>query len=185
MRYAHIDNNEVVGIYHLASAVIREDYIQSETAEIGQLYIPQTGEFINQEPEHIVAHTISNQLITADGQPLQLFAGNYYCQPGDTIQLVGNITDSEGDTVTSINVPATLKMPLVRHANGLPTTDEIYLNVTLQAGVITAVGKIERSGDWKILIERNNEALKRISQDLVALGIEPFKFAAPDITFIA
>lgn len=123
------------------------------------------------------AYTISNQQITANGQPLQLFAGNYYCQPGDVVQLQGDITDSEGDTVTSINVPVTLKMPLVRHANGQPTTDEIYLNVTLQNGVITASGKIEGSGDWKILIDRNNEALRRIGAT--------WKLAAADITFLA
>lgn len=121
-------------------------------------------------------YTIANQEISANGNPLQPYAGNYYCEPGDVIQLVGNITDSDGETVTSINVPVTLKMPLVRHANGQPTTDEIYLNVTLTNGVITATGKIERSGDWKILIERNNEALQRIGAQ--------FKLAA-DITFLA
>lgn len=120
---------------------------------------------------------ISEQQVTADDQPLEPFVGNYYCEPGHAVQLVGNIVDSEGNTVTSISVPVTLKMPLVRHANGQPTTDEIYLNVTLQDGVITATGKIERSGDWKILIERNNEALQRIGAQ--------FKLATADITFLA
>ena len=124
-----------------------------------------------------VAYAISQQQITVGGQPLQYFAGNYYCEPGNVVQLQGNITNSNGDVVTSINVPIALKMPLVRHANGIPTTDEIYLNVTLQNGVITATGKIERSGDWKILISRNNEALLRIGAQ--------FKFAAADITFLA
>lgn len=123
------------------------------------------------------AYIISNQQITANGQPVQFFAGSYYCQPGDMVQMQGNITDIEGNTVTSINVPAALKMPLVRHANGQPTTDEIYLNVTLINGEITATGTIERSGDWKILIERNNEALQRIGA--------PFKLSAADITFLA
>lgn len=120
---------------------------------------------------------ISDQQVTADGDPLTLFAGNYYCEPSNVVQLVGNIVDSEGNTVTSISVPVTLKMPLVRYANGQPTTDEIYLNVTLQNGVITATGKIERSGDWKILIERNNEALQRIGAQ--------FRLQAADITFLA
>lgn len=122
------------------------------------------------------AYTIANQQITADGQPLQFFQGNYYCEPGDVIQLQGEIMDN-GQLVTALTVPVTLKMPLVRHANGLPTTDEIYLNVTLQDGVLTATGKIERSGDWKILIERNNEALQRIGAQ--------WKLAAKDITFLA
>jgi hypothetical protein len=120
---------------------------------------------------------ISNQYVTADGQQATLFAGNYYCDPGNVVQLVGTIVDDNGDAVTGINVPVAVKMPLVRHANGQPTTDEIYLNVTLINGVITATGKIERSGDWKILIDRNNEALRRIGAD--------FKLSATDITFLA
>lgn len=45
-RYAHIDGNNIVfGVYFLAGPVIRTDYIQSETAEIGQTYNYTTGEF--------------------------------------------------------------------------------------------------------------------------------------------
>jgi hypothetical protein len=176
MRYAHINSNTVVGIYYLTGEVARPDYIQSETAELRQIYDPVSGEFADPVVPVIPAYTIADQQITANGQTLSAFAGNYYCQPGDTVQLVGNITD-DGDTVTSINVPVTLKMPLVRHANGQPTQDEIYLNVTLLNGVITATGNIERSGDWKILIDRNNEALHRIGAQ--------FKLAAADITFLA
>lgn len=122
-------------------------------------------------------YRISEAVISADGQPLTPFAGNYYCQPGQTVQLQGKITDTNGDTATSINVPVAVKMPLVRHANGQPTQDEIYLNVTLQNGVITATGVIERSGDWKIIIQRNNEAIQRIGAD--------WKLQHEDITFLA
>lgn len=152
----------------------------TQVIEIGPnhtLAIPEGAAFNAPVVDNRPAYAIANQEIIANGNPLELFAGNYYCQPGDVVQLVGNITDSEGDTVTSINVPVALKMPLVRHANGQPTTDEIYLNVTLQNGVITASGKIERSGDWKILIERNNEALQRIGAT--------WKLSAADITFLA
>lgn len=120
---------------------------------------------------------VANQQVTANSQPVQFFAGNHYCQPGDTVQMQGQIVDGAGKVQTQINVPITMKMPLVRHANGQPTTDEIYLNVTLINGEITATGTIERSGDWKILIERNNEALQRIGA--------PFKLSAADITFLA
>ena len=121
-------------------------------------------------------YTIANQVIEVNGNQIQPFAGNYYCQPGDTVQLQGNIS-TNGQTVTSITVPVALKLPMVRHANGHPTTDEIYLNVTLQAGVLTANGQIPWSGDWKILIDRNNEALKRIGAQ--------WKLSAQDITFLA
>lgn len=122
-------------------------------------------------------YTISNQQITADGQPVTFFAGNYYCEPGQVIQMVGNITDANGQTVESITIPVTLKMPLIRHANGRPTQDEIYLNVTLQNGVLTATGTIPWSGDWKIIIERNNEAIQRIGAN--------WKLQHEDITFLA
>jgi hypothetical protein len=42
---------------------------------------------------------------------------------------------------------------------------------------MTASGKIERSGDWKVLIERVNESLQRIGAD--------WKIDHPDVTFLA
>lgn len=121
-------------------------------------------------------YTLQNESVTINGQPLQPFAGNYYCNSGDTIQLSGEIVDN-GVIVTSIDVPVTLKMPLIRHANGNPTQDEIYLSVNLQEGIMTASGIIERSGDWKLIIERNNEALQRIGAN--------WKLQHNDVTFLA
>lgn len=136
------------------------------------------GALFNELPvDNRTTFTISNQQITADGQPVTFFAGNYYCEPGQVIQMVGNITDENGQTVESINIPVTLKMPLIRHANGRPTQDEIYLNVTLQNGVLTASGTIPWSGDWKIIIDRNNEAIQRIGAN--------WKLQHEDITFLA
>jgi hypothetical protein len=116
--------------------------------------------------------TLANESVKVNGESVQKFAGNYYANSGDTIELSADIVDG-----ADISVPVTLKMPLVRHANGQPTNDEIYLNVTLQSGVMTASGKIERSGDWKILIERINEALQRIGAD--------WKLQHDDVTFLA
>lgn len=45
-RYAHINNeNVVIGVYFLSGAVVRPDYILSNTAEIGKSYNKTTGEF--------------------------------------------------------------------------------------------------------------------------------------------
>jgi hypothetical protein len=115
---------------------------------------------------------LENESVKVNGQTVNTFAGNYYCNSGDTIELSGNISDGE-----DISIPVTLKMPMVRHANGLPTNDEIYLNTTLANGVMTATGKIERSGDWKILIDRVNESLQRIGAD--------WKMDHNDLTFLA
>ena len=123
-----------------------------------------------------VSYFLKNQQITANGQPVQFFAGNHYCQPGDTIQMQAEIVDDTGNVQTQINVPLTVKVPLVRHANGQPTTDEIYLNVTLLNGIITASGPINSSGDWKSLTHRNNEALARIGAT--------WKLETADITFL-
>lgn len=178
MRYANIDaQNAVIGVYYLTGEVVRPDYIASETAEIGDHYDAGTGLFSRPEEIEIETYTISNQQVTANGKPLELFVGNFYCQPGDTAQLIGNITDSNGNTVTSINLPVTVKLPLVKHVNGQPFADEIYLDVTLINGVITATGKIQSSGDWKILIARCNEALQRIGAN--------WKLQHEDITFLA
>lgn len=121
-------------------------------------------------------YTVSNEHVSINGNSATQYAGNYYCEPGDSIQLTGSITDSNGDVVTSITVPITLKMPLVRHANAQPTTDEIYLNVTLQSGIMTATGNIPNSGDWKILTERTNQALQRIGAE--------WALSHPDVTFL-
>jgi hypothetical protein len=121
-------------------------------------------------------YTLQNESIVINGQDAIQFAGNYYCEPGDTIQLSGEIVNN-GVIVESINMPVTIKMPMTRHANGRPTQEEVYLSVTLQNGVLNAVGKIPWSGDWKIIIERNNEAIQRIGAD--------WKLNHNDITFLA
>lgn len=121
-------------------------------------------------------YTLKNESVAINGQAANPFVGNYYCEPNDTIQLSGEIVD-KGVVVEEITVPVTLKMPLIRHANGKPTQDEIYLNVTLQNGVLTATGTIPWSGDWKIIIERNNEAIQRIGAN--------WKLQHEDITFLA
>lgn len=139
---------------------------------MGWFYID--GAFI--EPPKVTVYTLQNASVTINGQQVDPFAGNYYCEPNDTIQLSGEIVVN-GVIVESISIPITLKMPLIRHANGQPTQDEIYLNVTLQNGVLTASGTIPWSGDWKIIIERNNEAIQRIGAN--------WKLQHADITFLA
>lgn len=163
--------------------LINNDWIEQEPTETGQRYrlFDDAGGVLESywsEPviDTRVVYTLQNESVTINGQPATPFAGNYYCEPDDTIQLQGEIVDN-GVIVESINIPVTLKMPMIRHANGQPTQEEIYLNVTLQNGVLNAVGKIPWSGDWKILIERNNEAIQRIGAD--------WKLQHSDITFLA
>lgn len=121
-------------------------------------------------------HSIANAQVHMAGEPAQPFNGMYYTSPGTEVQLTGELHDADGQ-LADISIPVTLKMPFVRHANGQPTDDEVYLDVTLQNGVITSSGVIPRSGDWKVLTERNNAAL-------AAVGAS-FRLQADNITFLA
>jgi len=125
----------------------------------------------NQLPE-ITVSDIEIEINNAQTEP---FSGMYYCNVGDTVSISGNLTID--DVIQNISFPVTLKMPLIRHANGRATDDEIYMNVNVSSGVLTLAGVIPRSGDWKISIDRNNDALK-----VIGAG---FKLIADDITILA
>lgn len=168
-RYAIVENGKVVNLV-VGDQPLDSSWIANPPPQVQIGWLYSNGNF-----SAPLVYTLANASIKAGGIQLQPFAGNYYCQPGNNIELIASIMDANGP-VTSITVPVALKMPLVRHANGMPTTDEVYLNVTLINGVMTATGVIESSGDWKILIDRNNEALKRI-------GVA-WKLAASDVTFL-
>jgi len=163
--------------------LINGQWVEQKPSENGQRFrlfddaggVLESIWFVEQQDQR-TTYTLQNASVTINGQPATPFAGNYYCEPDDTIQLSGEIVDN-GVIVESINIPVTLKMPMIRHANGQPTQEEVYLNVTLQNGVLNAVGKIPWSGDWKIIIERNNEAIQRIGAD--------WKLQHSDITFLA
>lgn len=140
------------------------DYVQAGWSYDGTQYIA---------PE---IYFIGSPQFTANALPMQYFSGLYYCQPGDTVRLQANIVDGNGDIVTSLNIPVTVKLPLVKHVNGQPYADEIYLSVTLINGVLDATGVIPSSGDWKLIISRCNEAVSRIGAQ--------WRVSAKDVTFI-
>lgn len=172
-RYAIIEHNLVVNIA-VANSPLDNNWVLcgNDRVSIGWKY--QNGQFI--EPHQLIVYTLQNESVIINGQPAEPFAGSYHCEPEDTIQLSGEIVDN-GVIVESINIPVTLKMPMIRHANGQPTQEEVYLNVTLQNGVLNAIGKIPWSGDWKVVIERNNEAIQRIGAN--------WKLQHTDVTFLA
>lgn len=180
--YRHIMtdvNNHVISISFLSKIIPASGRVVPTNipVDLGWVYDPVNNIYsppsVAVDPRQIF--TVDNFDISANEVEVVKFAGNYYCESGDIIQIQGNLL-ADGQPVNT-TIPVTLKMPVVRHANGQPTTDEIYFNVTLQDGVLTARGKIERSGDWKVLIDRNNEALQRIGAG--------FKILADDITILA
>jgi hypothetical protein len=118
---------------------------------------------------------VDNSVILMDGNTLAPYNGIYFADVGAPIQITAELHNDDG--LVDISIPIPIKMPLVRHANGKPTDDEAYFNAALNAGVITITGTLQRSGDWKVLTERNNQALRVIGAD--------FQLSAPDVTLIA
>lgn len=173
-KYAHVENGVVIGVYELKSAVVRQDYILCGDVSLGDQW---TGtEFIPATPTALPLLTVQNGTVSISGLSAEPFNAMYFTESGAQIQLTGELHDADGQ-LADISIPVTLKMPFVRHANGQPTDDEVYLDVTLQNGVITSSGVIPRSGDWKVLTERNNAAL-------AAVGAS-FRLQADNITFLA
>ena len=126
-------------------------------------------------PESLTEYTVVNPSIFKGGDAITPFNGLYFGEVGEQIQITAELHDEKG--LVDISIPIPIKMPLVRHANGKPTDDEAYFNAALNAGVITITGTLQRSGDWKVLTERNNQALRVIGAS--------FQLSAPDVTLIA
>jgi hypothetical protein len=133
---------------------------------------------------------LPNKNVTVAGvEALPYPNGFYYCSPADTLSVSAGLKAQDGTPLLEISYvwpeghplegqPMVLKLPFVRHAAGRATTDEVYLNATIVDGELTIWGKIpDVGGDWKILIDRCNVALKAIGA--------PFKVVSADITFLA
>ena len=90
------------------------------------------------------------------------------------VDLVG--TDPLGvPFVIPFTVPGNIDTPVLRHANGQPTTDEKYLHTTIVDGHVVMRGRLP-SGDWKMTKSRINAALKVIGA--------PFEVNTPTLTFL-
>lgn len=120
--------------------------------------------------------TILNESVKINGETVSAYNGLYTAQPLDSIELSGELHDSNGELVP-LTIPIALKMPFIRYASGKPTDDEVYLNATLTNGVFTCTGVIPRSGAWYATTARNNQALNEINAD--------FQLSAPDAIFLA
>lgn len=69
-----------------------------------------------------------------------------------------------------------LKLPVVRCADNVPTSKEIYFDASIVDGVLTATGSLPYSGNWQIGIARTNRSLSRIGAD--------WEISGDDIGFI-
>ena len=175
---AEINSQQVViGVSDLSGPIIMPLLVPLESfsdAKPGDIY--ENGIFTQPSvTEAMPLFDVNNSVILMHGNTLAPFNGIYFAEVGAPIQITAELHNENG--LVDISIPIPIKMPLVRHANGKPTDDEAYFNAVLTAGVITITGTLQRSGDWKVLTERNNQALKVIGAD--------FQLSAPDVTLIA
>lgn len=148
-----------------------------QLGESHKIEIPN-GAILNKVPpvDNRPTFTILNESVKINGVPATAYNGRYTAEPLDSIELSGELHDSNGELVP-LTIPITLKMPFVRYASGKPTDDEVYLNATLTNGVFTCTGVIPRSGAWYATTVRNNQALNEINAQ--------FQLSAPDAIFLA
>lgn len=121
--------------------------------------------------------TYANQAVSINGQN-RPFAPVSFIHEDDLIRIEADLMDKDGQGnlfVTPFSAPAEISTPVVRHGSGKPTTDELYFRTTITAGHVVMLGRLP-SGDWKLLPERINQALKVINA--------PFEVSLAPISFI-
>jgi hypothetical protein len=178
--YAQISEQDgiliVVGLSHLSGEVLEPSLIPIADmleVKIGDIY--RDGKFHRPEEITTVEYTVKNTEITLNGSVLSPFNGIHFANIAEEIQITAEAHDENG--VVDITIPISIKMPIVRYANGMPTDDEVYFNTTLQNGLFTINGSFQRSGDWKIVADRINKALQEIGAE--------FSLSGQNVTLIA
>ncbi|WP_102798716.1 hypothetical protein [Bowmanella denitrificans] len=148
--------------------------LQSEQTELLGMYYNGT-EFVDQQtnsPPTITHYHTAAEAITVDGNAAQGFGNTYYGTAAVVTQFSADLVDEHGAVQTDIDAaalgyPPVLKMPVQKIAGGANGTlvDEVYFDVTLVNGHVTATGTIPSSGSWYLLIDRINLALAAINAD--------------------
>lgn len=157
-----------------APSWVISDYVGSASENDLPNYVKESQTYFN-----------ANETLSMGGQELQGVNNFYYANANVDIELQAEIVDAQGDVQTQIDsaalqLPPVLKMPIVKFAGEVGIdrriVDEVYFNVTLTAGVMTATGQIPNSGDWKLLADRVNASIAAIGQT--------WKVERPNITFL-
>lgn len=128
-------------------------------------------------PEAPPTFTYANQAVSINeqGRP---FSPAFFIHADELIRIEADLMekDSQGNLfVTPFSAPGEISTPVVRHGAGKPTTEELYFRTTITAGHVVMQGRLP-SGDWKLLPERINQALKFINA--------PFEVSLSPISFI-
>ncbi len=121
--------------------------------------------------------TYANQAVSINEQS-RPFAPAFFIHADELIRIETDLMDKDGQGnlfVTPFSAPGEISTPVVRHGSGMLTTDELYFRTTIINGHVVMQGRLP-SGDWKLLPERINQALKFINA--------PFEVSMAPITFI-
>ena len=181
-RFAIYDQNNVVTNIVIGTLPLGPNWeVCPEDVQVGWKY---EGNGSWSSPAEPFSVFLSGLSVKANSVTTQYFAGNHYANVNDVVDITANLIDSVGNIQAQISFPLTLKLPLVRHADGKPTTDEIYMNFTLVNGAFSASTEIKSSGDWKVLIHRLNGALERMFNATKIPVDQRFIVKADDITII-
>lgn len=114
------------------------------------------------QPPKPTIFNLSNLVITRNnGLAVPQNGNKYYLNPTDVVEVTGEIVDSEEVLQTLISA-AIIKLPITKHADDRPTTDEFYLSGNITEGVLNVSGEFALSGNYKALSDRNNRALDRL-----------------------
>lgn len=114
-------------------------------------------------------YTTESEIILVNGGAALGAPNTYFASIGDTVSISLELHKDgaidEGIDSTLLGYPPALKMPVVKMAGGMSgvIVDEIYFNVTIIEGVLTATGDIPSSGAWMLIVDRLNKSLQSIS----------------------
>ena len=137
---------------------VRINYVGGANATM--TYTSNEAEYVPPPP----SFNLSNLAITRNGGlAVPSGTGNkYYLDPPDTVEITGDIVDDALAVQTAIDAPL-VKLPVVKYADDQPTAEEFYLTGSIVAGVLTVEGKFPLSGNYKVVQDRSNRALDRMS----------------------
>lgn len=156
------EKTEVIGESFLLGEVDHPLMIldNEKLGSIGMGYDNDTGEFseiIVTEYEIDFVSLVQNDVTLESKLP------NMYYPDTSRVEVEADCK-FKGNVDTSLELPLS-KTPIVRYADGSPTTDEFYGVLQISQGKLTGYLDIPKSGDWRIEARRINNALKVFNVD--------------------
>jgi hypothetical protein len=165
MKYAIVESGVVTNVAISENALASSWVLIDDNARVnsGWVYDSETEAFSPPaETDATVVFDLESLVITRNtGLEVPQNDNKYYFDSTDTIEVVAEISDSEGAIQDTINAPI-VKLPVVKYGDDLPTAEEFYLTGNITEGVLSVSGQFPLSGNYKVVAERTNRALDRM-----------------------